>query len=245
MTAAQYRRTQCKRSRHKAEYKLLFVVVVLSIVACIIQQSGFAELVTHFDRLREAIRQSGAFGYTLYILLFIVATLFLIPCSILVIAGGVIFGPLAGTLLSLLAATFASSLSFLFARWLGRELLIKYVGQTAIFQTIEHGIARSGSDFLILTRLIPLFPYNIQNYAYGLTAIPFWTFTFISALTTLPGIFIYTLLASELIRDGITSLFMLKLTLAGLALFALIQAAKRYARYRRIATPRLLSNDEK
>ena len=77
----------------------------------------------------------------------------------------------------MVAATFASSLSFLFARWLGRELLIKYVGQTAIFQTIEHGIARSGSDFLILTRLIPLFPYNIQNYAYGLTAIPFWTST--------------------------------------------------------------------
>lgn len=148
-------------------------------------------------------------------------------------------------MLSLLAATFASSLSFLFARWLGRELLLKYIGQTAIFQAIEKGIARSGADFLILTRLIPLFPYNIQNYAYGLTAIPFWTFTFISALTTLPGIFIYTLLASELIRDGITLLFVLKLTLAGLALFALIQAAKRYARYRRIATPRLLSNDEK
>lgn len=53
------------------------------------------------------------------------------------IAGGVIFGPLAGTLLSLLAATLASSASFLFARWLGRELLLKYVGQTAIFQAIE------------------------------------------------------------------------------------------------------------
>ncbi len=169
-------------------------MVILSIVACIIQQSGFAGLVTHFDRLREMIRQSGAFGYTLYILLFIVATLFLLPGTLLVIAGGVIFGPLAGTLLSLLAATLASSASFLFARWLGRELLLKYVGQTAIFQAIEKGIARSGTDFLILTRLIPLFPYNVQNYAYGLTAIPFWTFTFISALTTLPGIFIYTLM---------------------------------------------------
>lgn len=160
-------------------------MVILSIVACIIQQSGFAGLVTHFDRLREMIRQSGAFGYTLYILLFIVATLFLLPGTLLVIAGGVIFGPLAGTLLSLLAATLASSASFLFARWLGRELLLKYVGQTAIFQAIEKGIARSGTDFLILTRLIPLFPYNVQNYAYGLTAIPFWTFTFISALTHL------------------------------------------------------------
>lgn len=161
------------------------------------------------------------------------------------IAGGVIFGPLAGTLLSLLAATLASSASFLFARWLGRELLLKYVGQTAIFQAIEKGIARSGTDFLILTRLIPLFPYNVQNYAYGLTAIPFWTFTFISALTTLPGIFIYTLMASELIREGITPLFILKLTLAGLALFVLIQAAKRYARYRRIETSRVQAHDEK
>lgn len=220
-------------------------MVILSIVACIIQRWGFAELISDIHHLREIIRQSGVCSYTLYILLFIIATLFLIPGSLLVIAGGVIFGPLPATLLSLLAATIASSLSFLLARWLGRELLLKYFGQTAIFQAIERGIERSGSDFLILTRLIPLFPYNIQNYAYGLTAIPFWTFTFISAITTLPGIFIYTLMASELIRDGITPLFILKLTLAGLALFVLVQAAKRYARYRRIDTQRLQVNDEK
>ena len=132
------------------------------------------------------------FGYTLYILLFIVAALCLIPGSILVIVGGVLFGPVTGTLISLVAATVASALSFLLARWLGRDLLLKYVGHTATFQAIEKGIAHSGVDFLILTRLVPLFPYNIQNYAYGLTAIPFWSFTVISALTTLPGIFIYT-----------------------------------------------------
>jgi len=94
-----------------------------------------------------------------------------------VIAGGMLFGPLTGSLLSFAAATVASSLSFLIARWLGRDLLQRYVGHTAVFQAIERGIARSGSDFLILTRLVPLFPYNIQNYAYGLTAIPFWPFT--------------------------------------------------------------------
>jgi hypothetical protein len=47
---------------------------------------------------------------------------------------------------------------------------------------------------------VPLFPYNIQNYAYGLTAIPFGSFMLISVLTTLPGLFIYTLMASELAR---------------------------------------------
>lgn len=73
------------------------------------------------------------------------------------IAGGVLFGPLTGSLLSFAAATVASSLSFLIARWLGRDLLQRYVGHTAVFQAIERGIARSGSDFLILTRLVPLF----------------------------------------------------------------------------------------
>ncbi|MDO2128190.1 VTT domain-containing protein, partial [Escherichia coli] len=80
----------------------------------------------------------------------------------------------------------------------------RYVGHTAVFQAIERGIARSGCDFLILTRLVPLFPYNIQNYAYGLTAIPFWPFTLISAVTTLPGLVIYSVMASELAREGVT-----------------------------------------
>ena len=144
------------------------------------------------------------------------------------IVGGVLFGPVAGTLISLVAATVASALSFLLARWLGRDLLLKYVGHTATFQAIEKGIAHSGVDFLILTRLVPLFPYNIQNYAYGLTAIPFWSFT------TLPGIFIYTLMSHELASEGITLVFIGKLSVAGLALFTLVQAAKAWARYKHI-----------
>ena len=186
------------------------------------------------------------FGYTLYILLFIVAALCLIPGSILVIVGGVLFGPVAGTLISLVAATVASALSFLLARWLGRDLLLKYVGHTTMFQAIEKGIAHSGVDFLILTRLVPLFPYNIQNYAYGLTAIPFGSFMLISLLTTLPGLFIYTLMASELAREGITLGFMLKLSLAGLALFGIIQGAKIFARRRQIDPDKLqVSHEEK
>ena len=150
------------------------------------------------------------------------------------LVGGMVFGTIIGTLLSLIAATFASAFSFLLARWLGRDLLIKYLGHTAVFQAIEKGMARNGSDFLILTRLIPLFPYNIQNYAYGLTSISFWPFTLISAITTLPGIIIYTAMASELVTRGITTVFVVKLCLSGVVLFALIQLAKRYARYKKI-----------
>ncbi len=192
---------------------------------------------TNFRHLQQLIGQSGTLGYVIYITLFIVATVCLMPGSVLVLAGGMVFGPWLGTLLSLVAATLASALSFLLARWLGRTLLLKYVGHTATFQAIERGMTRSGTDFLILTRLIPLFPYNIQNYAYGLTAIPFWRYTLISALTTLPGIFIYTYMASELVAQGITLPFVLKLSLAGVVLFALVQTAKGYARRKRVELP--------
>ncbi|MEG1599765.1 TVP38/TMEM64 family protein [Citrobacter sp.] len=196
--------------------------------------SGLSGLITHFQHLQDLIRQSGMFGYALYILLFIVAALCLIPGSVLVIVGGILFGPVMGTLVSLFAATVASALSFLLARWLGRDLLLKYVGHTTIFQAIEKGIAQSGIDFLIFTRLVPLFPYNIQNYAYGLTTISFWSFTVISAVTTLPGLFIYTLMSHELASEGITLAFMVKLSIAGFILFALVQAAKAWARVKRI-----------
>ncbi|WP_420808695.1 TVP38/TMEM64 family protein [Citrobacter tructae] len=196
--------------------------------------SGLSGLITHFQHLQDLIRQSGMFGYALYILLFIVAALCLIPGSVLVIVGGILFGPVMGTLVSLFAATVASALSFLLARWLGRDLLLKYVGHTTIFQAIEKGIAQSGIDFLIFTRLVPLFPYNIQNYAYGLTTISFWSFTVISAVTTLPGLFIYTLMSHELASEGITLTFMVKLSIAGFILFALVQAVKAWARVKRI-----------
>ncbi|EPG4780157.1 TVP38/TMEM64 family protein [Escherichia coli] len=217
-----------------AERNFLFACLIFALVIYAIHAFGLFDLLTDLPHLQTLIRQSELFGYSLYILLFIIATLFLLPGSILVIAGGIVFGPLLGTLLSLIAATLASSSSFLLARWLGRDLLLKYVGHSHTFQAIEKGIARNGIDFLILTRLIPLFPYNIQNYAYGLTTIAFWPYTLISALTTLPGIVIYTVMASDLANEGITLRFILQLCLAGLALFILVQLAKLYARHKHV-----------
>ncbi|WP_442879519.1 TVP38/TMEM64 family protein [Citrobacter sp.] len=213
---------------------MLIVALLLCVLVGVFHYSGLSGLITHFQHLQDLIRQSGMFGYALYILLFIVAALCLIPGSVLVIVGGILFGPVMGTLVSLFAATVASALSFLLARWLGRDLLLKYVGHTTIFQAIEKGIAQSGIDFLIFTRLVPLFPYNIQNYAYGLTTISFWSFTVISAVTTLPGLFIYTLMSHELASEGITLAFVVKLSIAGFILFALVQAAKAWARVKRI-----------
>ena len=199
----------------KAECKFVVGSLTFTLAIYLVYASGIVNFINDLPHLQALIRQSGIFGYSLYILLFVIATLLLLPGSVLVIGGGIIFGPLLGTLLSLVAATLTSSVSFLIARWMGRDLVLKYVGDTTVFQAIEKGIARNGIDFLILTRLIPLFPYNIQNYAYGLTAIAFWPYTFISTFTTLPGIFIYTFMASDLVTEGITLSFVLKFVWQG------------------------------
>ena len=123
----------------------------MATLAVISHRVGLHDLLTHLHLLQDTLRHQGAWGYLVYAALFIIATLCLIPGSLLVIAGGMLFGPLTGSLLSFAAATLASSLSFLIARWLGRDLLQRYVGHTTVFQAIERGIARSGCDFLILT----------------------------------------------------------------------------------------------
>ncbi|XEH51549.1 TVP38/TMEM64 family protein [Edwardsiella tarda] len=186
-----------------------------------------------------ALRQLlGTFGFCYgaigYVLLFVVASLLLFPGSALVIAAALLFGAFWGTLLSLLAATLASACAFLLARHLGREWLLSRFGDRPLFQRIARGIGVYGVDFLIFTRLVPLFPYNIQNYAYGLTDIGFWRYTLISALTLLPGTWVYSYLAATLAEKGITWRVSVELLLCGVLLFALTQAARRV--YRRCLT---------
>lgn len=222
--------TDAKEALTGKEWKFLLLLLFSGILIFVIHRSGLTDLLLQLQQLQQLIRHSGALGAVLYVSLFVVAALCLMPGSLLVIAGGMIFGPVYGTLLSVLAATLASSASFLLARRVGRNALVRAFGHTPAFRRVEHGIARHGLDFLLLTRLIPLFPYTLQNYAYGLTSIAFWPFTVISAVTTLPGLLIYTLMASELATQGISWLFTLKLSVAGLLLFAIVQGAKRWAK---------------
>lgn len=218
----------------KAECKFVVGRLTFALAIYLVYASGIFNFISDLPHLQALIRQSGIFGYSLYILLFVIATLMLLPGSVWSLAVALFWSILGDS--AFVSCSNARFVGFLLiARWMGRELVLKYVGDTTVFQSIEKGIARNGIDFLILTRLIPLFPYNIQNYAYGLTAIAFWPYTFISALTTLPGIFIYTFMASDLVTEGITLSFIFKLCLAGLILFILIQLAKCYARYKQVA----------
>ncbi len=128
----------------------------------------------------------------------------------------------------LIICRYSGFFALIFSRQIFRRAwLLHRFGGNQKFEQIERGIQRYGVDFLIFTRLIPLFPYNIQNYAYGLTAISFWRYSVVSCLTILPGTFIFTFMASELAENGITLNVTLKLVLCGLLLFVLTQITRR------------------
>src|SRR5699024_1324607 len=110
----------------KAECKFVVGSLTFALAIYLVYASGIFNFISDLPHLQALIRQSGIFGYSLYILLFVFATLLLLPGSVLVSGSGIIFGPFLGTLLSLVSATLASSVSFLIARWMGRELVLKY-----------------------------------------------------------------------------------------------------------------------
>jgi uncharacterized membrane protein YdjX (TVP38/TMEM64 family)/rhodanese-related sulfurtransferase len=115
-----------------------------------------------------------------------------VPGSALTLAGGALFGPVAGTFYSLTGATVGATLAFLAARYLARDWVTRRLrGRLAEF---ARGVDDEGWRFVAFVRLVPLLPFNLLNYALGLTGIRLWQYVATSYLAMLPGAAAYTYL---------------------------------------------------
>lgn len=142
-------------------------------------------------QLQPWIASQGSLGPLVFIGLYVVATVLAIPGSALTIAGGLLFGGLYGTVYVSLGSTLGAAACFLIARYLARETLLKTFGETPAFQRLERLSLKQGAWLVAVTRLIPLFPFNLLNYGFGLTRVPFLTYVFWSWLCMLPGTVLY------------------------------------------------------
>ncbi|MCT4633261.1 MAG: TVP38/TMEM64 family protein [Firmicutes bacterium] len=210
--------------------RTILIVVALIAVFFAMKQTGLLEILADFDKFQAFIENAGTLGYGLYILLYILVAVFSLPASIITIAAGIIFGPVLGGVLALIGGTIGAAAAFIVARYIARDFIVDKFGKNKIFQKIEKGVETNGKDFLILTRLVPVFPYNIQNYAYGVTSINLVMFTFISLITMAPGAFIYAYLAGEIAVNGVSTGLFIKLLVAGLVLFGVSQIPKLFAK---------------
>jgi uncharacterized membrane protein YdjX (TVP38/TMEM64 family)/rhodanese-related sulfurtransferase len=149
------------------------------------------------------------------------ATVLFLPGSILTIAGGALFGPVAGTFYSLTGATLGAMLAFLVARYLASGWVARRTGGR-LAEFIK-GVEAEGWRFVAFVRLVPLLPFNALNYALGLTRIPLGQYVVASYLAMLPGAAAYTYLgyagrealagSDALMRHGLIALALLAATL--------------------------------
>jgi uncharacterized membrane protein YdjX (TVP38/TMEM64 family) len=144
----------------------------------------------------ERIQQLGPAGLVVYALVYAVATVMLLPGSLLTLAAGAAFGLLPGFASVLVGASVGAALSFLVSRHLARRRVEEWIRSKPRFSAVDRAVAKEGWKIVFLTRLSPIFPFNFQNYAYGLTRIPFWHYALSSAIGIIPGTFLYVYLGT-------------------------------------------------
>lgn len=145
-------------------------------------------------QLQTAIGQWGKLAPLAYILSFTLLPAFFFPVAVLALAGGLLFGLWWGSLYTFLGAILNCTLMFFLARYAGREqveALLQKKLPPIWQQRIRNLNSGSGFLLLIVLRLIPAVPYNLINYAFGLTAMPFRTYILASAIGIIPGTFAF------------------------------------------------------
>lgn len=143
-----------------------------------------------------AIAALGAWGPAVFVPLYMIVTVLLLPAVVLTLAAGAVFGLAAAFLAVSAGATLGATASFLIARYLARDLVARRVGESARLQALDAALAREGWKIVLLTRLSPAFPFVLLNYAYGLTRVPLRHYVAASAIGMMPGIALYTYIGS-------------------------------------------------
>ncbi len=146
-------------------------------------------------QLQAWIQSFGIFGPLVFIVLFILACVLFLPGAPFTIVAGVVFGPVMGTVWASIGSTLGASLAFLLGRYALRGLAEKLIDKNPKLKKIDDGVNKNGWRMLMITRFVPIFPFNVQNYVYGLTKIPFLTYAVLSWLFMLPGTMAYVFIA--------------------------------------------------
>ena len=173
-------------------------------------------------RLKQWIEGFGALAPVVFIAGYVLAVVFFVPGLPITVLGGVAFGPVWGTLYVWIAATIGAALAFLVARYAVRSTVERWVRASPRLARLDEQAAEHGWRIVMLTRLVPLFPFNLQNYAYGLTSIRFGAYAVTSFLCMLPGTLAFTAAAGAVVAGAWDARRMLLLlALAGVLLVAL------------------------
>lgn len=207
--------------------KILIFLVVASFSLILCYQLGLVEVLTDVTSLREWLASYGWWSYLIFIGLSVLVAVLMLPGQLLAIVGGLLYGGWLGGTLTIIGASLGCTVSFILAKYIARDYIVARFGHSEVFKKIEKGVRDNGVSFLIFTRLVPIFPYAIQSYAYALTPMSVSKFSIISFLTMMPASFIYAFMASEIVSKGVSFTLVWELAFAGVILSVLAIVPKK------------------
>ena len=165
--------------------RLIPRALLLAIIAGAVLWVAFHRNQFDAASLDQWLASLGLWAPIVYVLLFAIGTIVFLPGSLLALVGGALFGPVWGAILNLLGATMGASFAFLIARYLAGDLAARKSG--GHLKRLIDGVEKEGWRFVAFVRLVPLFPFNLTNYALGLTRIGFWPYVITSFICMAPG----------------------------------------------------------
>ncbi len=161
------------------------------------------------NSLRDWINGFGVVAPIVFIVIYVVATVAFLPGAPLSLLAGLVFGAVWGTVWTVIGATLGATLAFLIGRYAARGLVESWTTSNEQVRRLDEGVEKHGWRMLFITRLVPLFPFNLQNYAYGLTRIGVGSYVLLTGICIVPGVIAYTFAGGSLAsaKDDLTRTF--------------------------------------
>lgn len=148
--------------------------------------------------LRNALQwveDLGAIAPIAFMLIYIIATVAFLPGSVLTLGAGVLFGIVKGSIFVFLGATIGATLAFLVGRYLARGWISKKIAGNQKFSAIDKAVGKEGLKIVLLTRLSPIFPFNLLNYGLGVTGVSLKDYV-LGSVGMIPGTIMYVYIGS-------------------------------------------------
>jgi uncharacterized membrane protein YdjX (TVP38/TMEM64 family) len=181
-------------------WKPVVLIVIIVTLFIVVNVYGFG---VKIEELQHWIQSLGFWGPIAFFVIYLGAVIATIPGTIFGVIAGVLFGSIMGVILISIASTVGASLTFLIARYFARDIVARWLSKNKTMKRLDQLTEDHGIFIVGLTRLIPLFPFTLLNYGFGLTKVSFKTYVFWSWLCMLPGTII-VVVGTDLLTQEVT-----------------------------------------
>lgn len=175
----------------------IFIFIVISAIL-LNNHYGWSSYIRdtkNLEFVKEMMKDNLLLAISIYVILTIIGCVVLaVPGVTFAVFAGILFGPILGTFACLIATTLGASMAFIVGRFFLKDMIKPMLEKNKILKKLLfNDNEKSDLVILMITRMVPIFPYNLQNFAYGITDISFWKYTIYTFVFMFPGVAFFTI----------------------------------------------------